>query len=232
MSGYVRYPSGEAVSNVTTALMNGSGSVFASGRRSDSSGYYWDYVPAGTFTLAARGLSGFGTSYSEPNIVVNGDTTKNITLIAVSVSPDSAVLSVGQSQLFTAVSDGGSGTYTTYKWYVNGALVSGETGSTYRFSSKSEGSYSIYATTIDSEGAISSKSTTAVATVSGFSPSPTPTPTPSPLSPSSESTPTPTSSPEPQPEQEPFPTLLIATASASFAVVGIGGMVYFKKRKH
>lgn len=36
---------------------------------------------------------------------------------------------------------------------------------------------------------------------------------------------------EPQPEQEPFPTTLVITASgASLAVVGIGLLVYFKKR--
>jgi len=60
-------------------------------------------------------------------------------------------------------------------------------------------------------------------------PQPTATPTPSPTaSPSPEPTPT----PEPQPEQEPFPTLLVVTASASFAVVSMGGVLYFKKRKH
>lgn len=44
-------------------------------------------------------------------------------------------------------------------------------------------------------------------------------------------TPTPTSSPIPEPE--PFPTTLVVTASlSSVAIVGIGLLVYFKKRKH
>ncbi len=253
VSGYVRYPSGETVANLATWLTNSSGSIFSSGLWSNSSGYYWTYVPAGTYTLVAKGISGSGKSYSEPNIVVNSDITKNITLITVSISPNSTVLNVGQSQLFTAISNGGSGTYTVYKWYVNGALMSGAAGSTYSFSPTLAGSYSINATATDSSGAASSKSTTAIATVSGSSPSPSPTPTPTPspastpastsptpaptpsptLSPSSEPTPapTPSPSPEPQPEPEPFSTILVATASASVAVVSIGGLVYFKKRK-
>ena len=253
VSGYVRYTSGETVANLATWLTNSSGSIFASGWWSDSSGYYWNYVPAGTYTLVAKGVSGSGISFSEPNIIVNSDITKNITLITVSISPGSTVLNVGQSQLFTAISDGGSGTYTVYKWYVNGTLMSGVAGSTYSFSPTSAGSYSIYATVTDSEGADSSRSTTATATVSDPPPSPTPAPTPaptpsptptpapasptpaptpSPLSPSSEPTPIPTSSPEPQTEQEPFPTMLVATASASLAVISMGGLFYFKKRKH
>jgi len=48
---------------------------------------------------------------------------------------------------------------------------------------------------------------------------------------------TPTPSPEPTPYEEPipepFPTTLVATASiASAAIVGLGLLVYFKKRKH
>lgn len=36
-----------------------------------------------------------------------------------------------------------------------------------------------------------------------------------------------------EPEAEPFPTTLVATASViAVAVVGIGLIVYFKKRKH
>ena len=41
------------------------------------------------------------------------------------------------------------------------------------------------------------------------------------------------SSPEPEPEPEPFPTTLVVAASGAFiAIVGIGLLVYFKKRKH
>lgn len=40
------------------------------------------------------------------------------------------------------------------------------------------------------------------------------------------------SSPEPQPEAEPFPTVLVMASVITVAVVGIGFLVYFKKRKH
>jgi hypothetical protein len=38
--------------------------------------------------------------------------------------------------------------------------------------------------------------------------------------------------PEPQPEPEPFPTTLVAASSATVAIIGVGLLVYFKKRKH
>jgi hypothetical protein len=45
--------------------------------------------------------------------------------------------------------------------------------------------------------------------------------------------PQPSPSPEPQPEQEPFPTALVAAASGvAVAIIGVGLLVYFKKRKH
>jgi hypothetical protein len=43
--------------------------------------------------------------------------------------------------------------------------------------------------------------------------------------------PTPTLSPEPTPEVEPFPTTLVIASVSIVTVVGIGLLVYFKKRK-
>ncbi len=40
---------------------------------------------------------------------------------SVTISPITATLVVGQSQLFTAVPNGGSGSYTSYQWYVDGS---------------------------------------------------------------------------------------------------------------
>lgn len=42
----------------------------------------------------------------------------------------------------------------------------------------------------------------------------------------------PTATPSPLPLQEPFPTIWVAAAIVSVAVVGVGLMVYFRKRKH
>jgi len=41
-----------------------------------------------------------------------------------------------------------------------------------------------------------------------------------------------TPSPEPQQESEPFPTTLVAASVASVAVIGVGLLLYFRKRKH
>ena len=67
------------------------------------------------------------------------------------------------------------------------------------------------------------------------SPSPTTNPTPPPsntptLSPSPSPSERPTKTTEPKPN--PFPTTLVITSVASAAVIGIGLLVYFKKRKH
>ena len=52
--------------------------------------------------------------------------------LSVNVGPSSVALDVAQSQDFTATPSGGSGG-DSYKWYLNGAQVSGQTGPTYSF---------------------------------------------------------------------------------------------------
>jgi len=77
---------------------------------------------------------------------------------------------------------------------------------------------------------------------------PTPTPTPTPTSqPTTATTPIPetspkpspsaspqesTPSPKPEPHPETFPTTIVAAPIASVAFIGVGLLVYFKKRKH
>ena len=173
VSGYVLYPSGIAVSGITTYLTNSTGWVFNSGWWSDSSGYYFDSAPAGIYTLTARGLSGSGLSYSAANVVVNSDVTKNIILSTVSISPSSATMDMGQTQLFSAVASGGSGSYTLYQWYVNGSIASVQTNSTFNYSPASSASYLITAIATDSAGATSSQSTVAAITVNSALAAPT-----------------------------------------------------------
>ncbi len=69
--------------------------------------------------------------------------------LSVSISPSSVVLDVGQSQLFTSSASGGTSPYT-YQWYLNGAVVSGATGSTWTFTPSSAGSYTVYVNVTDS----------------------------------------------------------------------------------
>ncbi len=102
--------------------------------------------------------------YNEPyvyyidNVTLEGAPT-------VSISPTSATLDVGQSQLFTATPSDGSGSYTGYQWYVNGSAQSGQTASTFSFVPASAGSYSVTATVTDSLNEISAQSNAATVTV-------------------------------------------------------------------
>lgn len=158
VSGYVLYSSGEVVSGVSTTLTNSSGSAFGSGHWSDAYGHYYIVAPSGNYTLAAKGLSGIGSSYKESNIVLNSDLTKNITLMSVSINYVPAVLDAGQTQLFTALPSGGSGVYSLYKWYVNNQVASTQSSPIFSFMPPSAGSYSITLVVTDSEGATSSRS--------------------------------------------------------------------------
>ena len=83
----------------------------------------------------------------------------------VSVSPASWAMDVGQSKLFTATPSGGSGTYTSYQWYVSRVAQGGQTASTFSFSSGSVGSYLITVSVTDSSGTTSAQSSAATVTV-------------------------------------------------------------------
>jgi YVTN family beta-propeller protein len=101
---------------------------------------------------------------------------------SVSVSPSPRTMDVGQSETLTATPTGGSGSYTSYQWYVDGSARSGATSSTFSFAPASNGSYLITVTVTDSLGAVSAQSNTAIVTVGSALVNPTPTiaPTPTP----------------------------------------------------
>src|SRR5271157_1221029 len=80
-------------------------------------------------------------------------------LPTVSVSPTSWVMDVGQSKTFTANPTGGSGTYSSYAWYVDSTLQSGQTAATLSYSPGSSGSHSITVTVTDNLGGTSAQST-------------------------------------------------------------------------
>ena len=90
---------------------------------------------------------------------------RTVYIPTVSVSPTSWAMDVGQSTTFTATPSGGTGTYTSYQWYVGGVAQSGATSSTFSFAPASAGSYSITVTVTDSSGATSTQSTAATVTV-------------------------------------------------------------------
>jgi hypothetical protein len=123
-----------------------------------------------SYTYTASGTSASITckvtdSASTPATVTSNSVTIGSPPLTVSVSPSLATLNIGQSNTFTATPSGGSGSYTSYHWYVNGVAQSGQTASTFSFSATSAGSYSITATVTDSSGATSAQSSVASVTV-------------------------------------------------------------------
>jgi hypothetical protein len=111
-------------------------------------------TPTGTYTFIVKVVGegpGGGSLNNTGLLVVAGP--------SVSVSPTSATMDVGQSETFTAMASGGSGSYSSYKWYVDSTIQSGTTTSSFTYSPGSaEGTHSITATVTDSTGATSALS--------------------------------------------------------------------------
>jgi YVTN family beta-propeller protein len=115
-------------------------------------------LPLGIGTQVSGGPDNYSWSMMEPPL-------------AVSVSPSSWTMDIGQTKLFNATASGGSGSYTSYQWYVNGSAQSGQTAATFSFTPTNLGSYSITATATDSTSLTSSQSAAAIVTVnSAFGP--------------------------------------------------------------
>lgn len=85
------------------------------------------------------------------SVVVNSAPT-------VLVSPASSTMETGQSATLKANPSGGSGTYLSYQWYVDGISQIGQTASTFLFASAYSGTYSVTATATDSLGGTSAQS--------------------------------------------------------------------------
>ncbi|MGD0204457.1 MAG: PKD domain-containing protein [Candidatus Bathyarchaeia archaeon] len=67
---------------------------------------------------------------------------------------------------FTATASGGSGSYTSYQWYVNGLLAQSGAAPMMLFTPSSSGSYSITVNVTDSLGATSAQSSATSVTAS------------------------------------------------------------------
>ena len=88
VSGYISFSNGTPVVGAAVIFRNSANTWFGSGWFSNSTGYYFLSVPAGTYTIIARPRTGnyysgpttdFPTYY-EYNFTVTGDTIKNITV--------------------------------------------------------------------------------------------------------------------------------------------------------
>ncbi len=130
----------------------GAGSYSAIGGATSGS---YSFVTSGStatgswsFELQVTDTAGAVVASSAVSVTVNVAPT-------VTVSPTSWAMDVGQSKTFSAAPSGGSGTYTSYQWYVGGSTQSGQVASTFSFSSVSSGSFFITVTVTDSLGVTS-----------------------------------------------------------------------------
>ena len=80
LSGYLSDPSGAVMSSAAIWLTNSTGVTFSSGTTSNNYGYYYVNAPAGTYTLNVRPSTSTSATYSENNVILSADTTKNITV--------------------------------------------------------------------------------------------------------------------------------------------------------
>jgi hypothetical protein len=113
---------------------------------SGATGATWTYTPT---------ASGSHKVYVKVTDSVGKQATSNTVCVtvhcqlSVTISPTSATLTVGQSQVFTSDVDGGTGPYS-YQWYLSGAAVSGATGASWTFTPSTSGSYTVYVKVTDS----------------------------------------------------------------------------------
>ncbi|MGA2682463.1 MAG: hypothetical protein ABSF44_11775 [Candidatus Bathyarchaeia archaeon] len=108
-----------------------------------------------SFELQVTDAAGAAVISNVASVTVNAAPTVN-------VSPASWTMAAGQTKAFSAIPGGGSDVYSPYKWYVNGVVQSGQTGSNFSFAPVISRSYLISVTVTDSLGASSPQSNASV----------------------------------------------------------------------
>ncbi len=133
----------------------------------------WTFTPSssGSYTVYVNVTDSTGASLRSTNVAVTVNPAPSVI-----ITPASANLTLGQSQLFSSVISGGTSPYT-YQWYLNGTAVSSATSNSWTFAPTSVGSYTGYLKVTDSVG-LNSTSPVSRITVISLSPTPSPTPTP------------------------------------------------------
>jgi hypothetical protein len=118
----------------------------------------WTYMPpsAGSHTvyLKVTDAASITATSNTASVTVNAAPS-------VSISPSSATLDVGQSQLFTSTVTGGTSPYS-YQWYLDDVAVSGATSSSWAYTPSAAGSYTVYAKVTDSANAVATSNTATV----------------------------------------------------------------------
>jgi PKD repeat protein len=162
------------VSPHSAALDTNQSVTFTSSISGGTSPYSYQWYLNGAPVTGATGASwaytftssGSCTVYLEVTDAVSETAISNAAVVTVNVppsiivSPGLATLDVSQSVTFTSTVFGGTSPYS-YKWYLNGVLQTGTTG-TWTFTPTSSGSYSVNVTLTDAVGTIA---TSNVATI-------------------------------------------------------------------
>jgi hypothetical protein len=147
----------------TTITSNVTSPVYPAGTR-----YVWRYVCTGWTGTGDAPASGSGTTMT---FTISQDSSitwnwKTQYYPAVTISPSSAMIDLGQGQVFTSAVSNGTSPYT-YQWYLSGvAQGTSSTSSTWTLTPSSAGSYSVYVVVTDGAGARAT-SNTATVTVYG-----------------------------------------------------------------
>ena len=148
-----------------------------------ASGVNFEDVNGGTYHWSASGGSFSSTTASNPtwsasagtysiSLYVSTDAGNSGTVSytqtvnsdpSVSISSSHNPSDIGESVTFTSSVSGGTGSYS-YQWYLNGAAVSGATGSSFTTSFSSSGSNTVYVVATDSNS-VSVQSNTITQTV-------------------------------------------------------------------
>ena len=119
-----------------------------------ASAYTASWSASGTYYYYCTVTDKVGSSKLSNEVTITVDSA-----LTASISSSKNPIDYGQSVTFTATASGGSGTYTSYQWYVGGSAISGATSSTYTTTTLAVGTDSITATVTDSNGWTSPQST-------------------------------------------------------------------------
>jgi len=126
---------------------------------SDAISSTWTFTPitTGTYTvylIVTDSLTNTAKS-NEASVTVAPQLT-------VSISPTSASILVGESVTFTSTVSGGYPSYS-YQWYLDGALVSDATSSTWTFTPTTSGVYYVYLKVTDDNNNVAQSETARIA---------------------------------------------------------------------
>jgi hypothetical protein len=125
---------------------------------SGATGASWTYRPssAGSHTVCLKAADSAGHSAMSNTVPVTVNAAPSVT-----ISPSSASLDVGQSQLFTSTVTGGTSPYS-YQWYLDNVAVSGAAGSSWTCTLSAAGSHTICVKVTDSASAVATSNATTV----------------------------------------------------------------------